>query len=214
MKGRRTAAKPRSKSRPPARTPHAAEIARRKARRQAMKGRHQISRGTLIAAEWVIIVTSLACDAFTTEDILALCPAVAHRTRVQAAEKPDRPERAAGDRRTFSQALSAGASSDDLVARTARGRVRGLSPPGACRLTRPDAWRPLLQLVAIHPSHHPAANNRPPATLRPGSTATPPRAAATTHLSETRSHILAPIEPRPGGGERSGRMRARDLPSP
>jgi len=53
-------------------SPHAAEIARRKARKQAMKGRHQISQGTLIAAEWVIIVTSLACDAFTTEDILAL----------------------------------------------------------------------------------------------------------------------------------------------
>ena len=52
--------------------PHAAEIACRKARKQAMKGRHQVSKGTLIAAEWVIIVTSLARDAFTTEDVLAL----------------------------------------------------------------------------------------------------------------------------------------------
>lgn len=52
--------------------PQAAEIARRKARKQAVKGRRQVSKGTLIAAEWVIIVTSLARDAFTTEDVLAL----------------------------------------------------------------------------------------------------------------------------------------------
>ena len=53
-------------------SPQAAEIARRKARKQAAKGRHQVSKGTLIAAEWVIIVTSLALEAFTTEDVLAL----------------------------------------------------------------------------------------------------------------------------------------------
>jgi hypothetical protein len=53
-------------------SPQAAEIARRKARRQAAKGRHQVSKGTLIAAEWVIIVTSLAREAFTTEEVLAL----------------------------------------------------------------------------------------------------------------------------------------------
>ena len=53
-------------------TPQAAEIARRKARKQAAKGRHQISKGTLIAAEWLIIVTSLPRDAFSTEDVLAL----------------------------------------------------------------------------------------------------------------------------------------------
>ena len=52
--------------------PQAAEIARRKARREAAKGRRQISKGTLAAAEWVIIVTSLAPDAFTTDDVLAL----------------------------------------------------------------------------------------------------------------------------------------------
>jgi hypothetical protein len=52
--------------------PQAAEIARRKARKQAAKGRHQVSKGTLLAAEWVIIVTSLARDTFTTEDVLAL----------------------------------------------------------------------------------------------------------------------------------------------
>jgi Transposase DDE domain len=53
-------------------SPQAAEIARRKARKQAAKGGHQVSKGTLIAAEWVIIVTSLAPEAFTTEDVLAL----------------------------------------------------------------------------------------------------------------------------------------------
>jgi hypothetical protein len=52
--------------------PQAAEIARRKARREAVKGRHQISKGTLAAAEWVILVTSLASKTFTTIDVLAL----------------------------------------------------------------------------------------------------------------------------------------------
>lgn len=46
--------------------------ARRKARRSAQKGGHQLSRSTLIAADWVIIVTSLPPEDFTTADILAL----------------------------------------------------------------------------------------------------------------------------------------------
>jgi hypothetical protein len=50
----------------------AAEVARRKARREAQKGRHQISQGTLLAAEWVILVTSLSDKAFSTADVLAL----------------------------------------------------------------------------------------------------------------------------------------------
>jgi hypothetical protein len=53
-------------------SPQAAEIARRKARREAVKGRHQISQGTLIAAEWILLVTSLESKAFTTADVLAL----------------------------------------------------------------------------------------------------------------------------------------------
>lgn len=53
-------------------SPQAAETARRKARRQAAKGGHQISKGTLVAAQWVILVTSLGLEAFTTSDILAL----------------------------------------------------------------------------------------------------------------------------------------------
>ena len=50
----------------------AAEAARRKARREAQKGGHQISKGTLAAADWVILVTSLARDDYPTEDVLAL----------------------------------------------------------------------------------------------------------------------------------------------
>ena len=52
--------------------PQAAEAARRKARREAAKGRHQISKGTLAAAEWVILVTSVAPRTFTTANVLAL----------------------------------------------------------------------------------------------------------------------------------------------
>src|SRR5579862_448364 len=50
----------------------AADEAQRKARRAAQKGGHQLSRQTLEAADWVILVTSLAPDDFTTDDILAL----------------------------------------------------------------------------------------------------------------------------------------------
>ena len=53
-------------------SPQAAEAARRKARREAAKGRHQISKGTLLAAEWVILLTSLVSEEFTTADVLAL----------------------------------------------------------------------------------------------------------------------------------------------
>jgi hypothetical protein len=52
--------------------PQAAAEARRKARRSAQKGGHQLSRQTLQAADWVILVTSLRSDEFATEDVLAL----------------------------------------------------------------------------------------------------------------------------------------------
>jgi DDE family transposase len=52
--------------------PRAAEAARRTARRQAKKQGHQVSKGTLAAADWVILVTSLAPEAFPTADVLAL----------------------------------------------------------------------------------------------------------------------------------------------
>jgi hypothetical protein len=50
----------------------AAAEARRKARRDAQRGGHQISRQTLDAADWVILVTSLKPKDFATADVLAL----------------------------------------------------------------------------------------------------------------------------------------------
>ena len=53
-------------------SPEAAEAARNKAKREAQKGRHNITESTLIAAEWVILVTSLPSAIYSTEDIFAL----------------------------------------------------------------------------------------------------------------------------------------------
>ena len=52
--------------------PRAVEALRGKARREAQKGGHQISKGTLAAADWVIVVTSLDAKEFSTSDILDL----------------------------------------------------------------------------------------------------------------------------------------------
>jgi hypothetical protein len=52
--------------------PQAAAEARRKARRNAQREGHQLSKRTLEAADWVILVTSLKPEYFTTDDILAL----------------------------------------------------------------------------------------------------------------------------------------------
>lgn len=67
-------------------SPEAAAAARRKARRAAQRGGHQISKDTLTAAEWVLLVTSLPAElpagaaaqagretkTFSTNDVLAL----------------------------------------------------------------------------------------------------------------------------------------------
>jgi Transposase DDE domain len=50
----------------------AAAAARRKARRNAQREGHQLSKRTLEAADWVILVTSLTSENFTTADVLAL----------------------------------------------------------------------------------------------------------------------------------------------
>jgi Transposase DDE domain len=50
----------------------AAAEARRKARRDAQREGYQMSKGTLAAADWVILVTSLSPEKFSTDDILAL----------------------------------------------------------------------------------------------------------------------------------------------
>lgn len=52
--------------------PEAAAEARRKARRAAQREGHTISKQTLEAADWVILVTSLTPEEFSTEDVLAL----------------------------------------------------------------------------------------------------------------------------------------------
>jgi IS4 transposase len=52
--------------------PQAAEAARLAARRAATKAGNAISKGTLIAANWVILVTSLPARDFSADDILAL----------------------------------------------------------------------------------------------------------------------------------------------
>jgi IS4 transposase len=49
-----------------------AEAARRTARREAQKDGRQVSMRSLIAAEWVILVTSLSPHDFTTADVLTL----------------------------------------------------------------------------------------------------------------------------------------------
>lgn len=53
-------------------SPEAAETARAKARRDAQRERYEISDATLAAAEWILIVTSLNADAFSTQDVLDL----------------------------------------------------------------------------------------------------------------------------------------------
>ena len=50
----------------------AAAAARRKAHRDAQRGGHQLSKQTLVAADWVILVTSLKPKDFATADVLAL----------------------------------------------------------------------------------------------------------------------------------------------
>jgi hypothetical protein len=50
----------------------AAAAARHKARQAARKGGHGISKRTLEAADWVIIVTSLALENFSSADVLSL----------------------------------------------------------------------------------------------------------------------------------------------
>jgi Transposase DDE domain len=53
-------------------TPEAAAKARRTAHAAARKGGHQISEGTLAAADWVILITSLPPKEFSSADVLAL----------------------------------------------------------------------------------------------------------------------------------------------
>jgi hypothetical protein len=52
--------------------PGTVEATRRKVRRNAQREGHQLSKRTLEAADWVILLTSLAPEEFSTADVLAL----------------------------------------------------------------------------------------------------------------------------------------------
>src|SRR5208283_4653293 len=82
----------------------------------------------------------------------SLSPPMADRARLQALEESDRPEGTARRRRTLRQTLRPGPSLNHPSARAAHRRTRGLSPlgrePAPGRLTRPETWRLLRQLVA------------------------------------------------------------------
>lgn len=52
--------------------PEAAQAARRKARRDAQREGYTVSQGTLAAADWVILVTSLNSQAYPAANVLAL----------------------------------------------------------------------------------------------------------------------------------------------
>lgn len=54
------------------RPPEAAAEARRKARRAAQREGYTLSKRAVVAADWVILVTSLKSEEFTTQDVLAL----------------------------------------------------------------------------------------------------------------------------------------------
>ena len=50
----------------------ATQISRDKARRAARKGGHKLQTGTLVAAEWILLVTSLDAKSFSAEQVGAL----------------------------------------------------------------------------------------------------------------------------------------------
>ena len=103
----------------------AAEAARRTARRQAKKQGYQISKGTLAAAEWVTSRDfAFARNLFNRRCSRTLSPAMAHRTRLQALEEPDRPQGSARLRRALRQTLRPGPSLDHSFARAAHRRTR------------------------------------------------------------------------------------------
>jgi len=91
----------------------AAEASRAKARAAAKWKGRAISAGTLIAAEWVILVTSLDAKAFPAKkNRRALPRPLAHRNGVQASEKLDWPLSPAKRRPPSRQDLDLGSSSD------------------------------------------------------------------------------------------------------
>ena len=128
---------------------HAIAESRRKARRAAQRERSQISGNTLIAAEWVILVTSLPPEDYSADDVLALYRL---RWRIELAFKrlksliglkapPGVDERSAKPY-VLAHLLVI------LLLEPLIDEFEDFSPLGTSRLTRPGAWRLLLQLTA------------------------------------------------------------------
>ena len=197
----------------------AAEAARRAARRQARKGGHQISKGTLAAADWVILVTSLAPEDFPTADVLALYRL---RWRIELGFKrlksliglkgpPGIDERSA---RPYVLAhLLVILLLEPLVdgSRTLPARPRAwLWPPDPPGDLAPAA--PTRRFAAA--SDHARAHPRLPATLPGGDAPTSARASATkTKLPMHGPAMLAPMGHSPGAARSrsSYRVCGRDL---
>ena len=127
----------------------AAAQARRKARRDAQREGYQVSKGTLDAADWVILLTSLPPDDFSTEDILDLYRL---RWRIElgfkrlksliSCSKSHQVSTNVPPDPTFWLICSSFCLLEPLVDEHDVFRARR-------RLTRPGAWRMLKQLVAI-----------------------------------------------------------------
>ena len=147
--------------------PQAAEAARRTARRETQRGRHHISQATLVAADWVLLVTSLPQAAFAAADILALYRL---RWRIELAFK--RLKSLVGLKRppgTDPRSARAYVLAHLLIILLLEPLSEALTDPPA--RPPPDPTRRLAPLTParrhVAPSHPPATDTRPPQTRAP-----------------------------------------------
>ena len=128
----------------------------RAARKEAKSDGRQIQPGTLIAAEWVILVTALAVSDYPAAKVLELYRLRraegarlrhgAYRDRFQAAEKHHRARDAAWRMPADSQGLGLVPLDCRSPDRGATERFRRLSPPDS--RARTDHWRAFRLLIA------------------------------------------------------------------
>ena len=109
-----------------------------------------------------------ATGLFDGRSLPALSHAMAHRARLQAAEKLDRPTFATSKRSRSRKIVDLVPSSDDFAGRTARGRVRRLSllSTGRALLWRAFRQIVLALLVAITPQPNLATLQQNAARIR------------------------------------------------
>ena len=173
--------------------------ARRKARREAQRGGHQVLKQTLDAADWVIMVTSLKPEDLTTADVLAIYRL---RWRIELGFKrlksliglkgpPGIDERSARPH-ILAHLLTIFCSS--------RSSTNSRTLPAWPK--PPDTTRRLASTPASHrlaaSGHHSAAYHRMPAPILRRAPKTSPRAAQTkASISNHGPIILAPM--REGG---------------